>query len=345
MVSSLLTALILLLPLIAAQESFPVESYPVETYPASYPAEVPVETSSLGPGPEPFPTYSAIPQPEPEPTGITVTYDGPVTSTYPEGPPIITNPACNPEAGDCPPCVPGEGDCPYPATSTTSPPIITNPASESPSPSPSTTCICYSAPCAPCNGTPIPYPQTIYTTILHTITSCAPDITSCSPGHVTTSLISLSTITSPIPVYATTYTTAYVDICPTGITTKTYTITRTCTEEKCSAPTTIPEHFTTTTKVCEACPDRPTLTITCPVESETGTWSNSTTIAAGTGTGKPSGSNTGAGGAGCGYGGLCPSENGNETGHFETGGAESAFGGGVKVLAVGGLVGLLGLML
>merc|ERR1711977_394062 len=52
----------------------------------------------------------------------------------------------------------------------------------------------------------------------------------------------------------TVYTTVYVDVCPTGPTTKTYTITQTCATPSGA----LPEHFTTTTKVCDACAGKPT---------------------------------------------------------------------------------------
>ncbi|KAL2068734.1 hypothetical protein VTL71DRAFT_15072 [Oculimacula yallundae] len=344
MFSSSLTTILLLLPLISAQVSYPIDPYPTDYVPdpLSY---------TLVPQPDPSLIYTLVPGPSytevPEPS-LTYSETLPVI-TYPVcNPETEECPACNPETEECPPCTPGEGDCPYPVTSTTPlEPVY-------PTPSPSPTCVCFNYPCLPCNGTPIPYPQTIYTTEIHTITSCAPN-TPCAPGQLTTSTISLSTIASPIAVYTTIYTTAYIDICPTGLTTKTYTITHTCTEEKCSVPTTLPEHFTTTEKVCVACPEKPTLTVTCPVETATGTWSNGTVPGAGTGkpVTPPAGSETAAGGNteptgtgnGCGYAGACPSGEGNGTGPYVTAGAGSVFVGGLKVLAIGGLVGVLVLML
>ncbi|KAL5317750.1 hypothetical protein ACEPPN_014849 [Leptodophora sp. 'Broadleaf-Isolate-01'] len=407
-----LTLLTLLVPLIAAQ------SYSVNPLPTSTVVEDPAPTYIVDPPPsyipDPIPSYTPIPQPEPEPTYTTVTYDEPVpSSTVGEDLPVVTYPACVPGEGDCPPCVPGEGECPYPPVSSTiapepcipdathqcpppaGPTSTPNPyptsdlpvtivgSTDLPLPTPSTStnvCVCFKAPCTPCNGTPIPYPQTIYTTVIHTRTSCATDISSCPLGQKTTSTISLST--TPSPVYTTIYTTAYIDICPTGLTTKTYTLTRTCTQEACYGPTDLPDHFTTTEKVCGACPGKPTITVTCPVESETGIWVNGTTTATGAGpvggcpggevcageTSKPvptvaceghgcpmEGSESAAGGVakptssgmGCPYGESCPpGGNGTSGGPYVTGGAaESVLVGGVKVLVIGGLVGVLVLML
>ncbi|PVH78206.1 hypothetical protein DL98DRAFT_256135 [Cadophora sp. DSE1049] len=176
----------------------------------------------------------------------------------------------------------------------------------------------------------------------------------------------------PYKPYTTVYTTAYIDICPTGLTTKTYTLTQTCsTNSTCHIPTRtgIPEHFTTTTKVCHACPGIPTLTVTCPVETEMGRWRNGTGTATGyhgaecieTGSGKlmppvptvtkceghgcPEGAKTAAGvptpppsGSGCGAGESCPPSGGNGTGPHVTAGAEGRFVSGVEILVLGAFV-------
>ncbi|KAG4428428.1 hypothetical protein IFR05_016087 [Cadophora sp. M221] len=400
--------LLALLPLLAAQ------SYPVNPLPTSTMVEDPAPTYIVDPPPsyipDPIPSYTPIPQPEPEPTYTTVTYDEPVpSSTIGEDLPIMTYPACVPGEGECPyppvsstmvpesECVPDSTrECPPPVGPTSTPvpyptsniPVIIVGSTDLPLPSPTITststnfCVCFKAPCTPCNGTPIPYPQTIYTTIIHTITSCSPFITSCPLGQKTTSTISLSTIPHPSlePVYTTIYTTAYIDICPTGITTKTYTLTRTYTLEAYHV-TEVPDHFTTTEKVCDACAGKPTVTVTCPVESETGIWVNGTTPAgpaagcpggeaypgekrkpavceghgclmggsesAAGGVAKPTGSGSGSG-MGCPYGESCPpGGNGTSGGgpYVTAGAAERVLVGGVKVLVVGGFVGVVVLML
>jgi hypothetical protein len=48
---------------------------------------------------------------------------------------------------------------------------------------------------------------------------------------------------------------------------QTYTITETCSGEYVKP--TIPPGFTTTLKVCDVCKNKPTITVTCPIESET----------------------------------------------------------------------------
>ena len=67
----------------------------------------------------------------------------------------------------------------------------------------------------------------------------------------------------------TTYTTAYIEICSTGETSKTYTITESCTEENQPRPSTyVPSGFTVSTLECEVC-EHPTVTLTTPCEETT----------------------------------------------------------------------------
>ncbi|KAK0109614.1 hypothetical protein ONS95_002296 [Cadophora gregata] len=154
------------------------------------------------------------------------------------------------------------------------------------------------------------------------------------------------------------YETAYIDICPTGITTKTYTITQTCTKEACHKPTesVIPPHFVVTTKVCDACAGQPTVTVTCPIAVETGVYTNGTTPCYGKGCPAPPPAPTvtqcvgcpGEGAkttpavptktaAGCGSGVTCPPP-GNGT--YVTGGADGKFVSSAEVLALSMLVGI-----
>merc|ERR1712058_189924 len=104
----------------------------------------------------------------------------------------------------------------------------------------------------------------------------------------------------------------------------TYTITQTCATPSGA----LPEHFTTTTKVCDACAGKPTLTVTCPIETAAATATGNATsvVAVPTGT------------AGCGSGGSCPA-GGNGTVIYVTAGAEGRFVTGLEVLVLGAMWG------
>ncbi|PBP20911.1 hypothetical protein BUE80_DR008344 [Diplocarpon rosae] len=183
--------------------------------------------------------------------------------------PEPTTPACNPEDEVC---VPG------PETTASAPEVASVSTASTAS---AVISLSGSTDISSATGTPAPVTtlhSMLYTTLVQTITSCAPTVTNCPYGSITTHTIPLPPATN-VPVYETIYTTAYVDICPTGLTTHTYTLTHTCTAAACQAPTTLPTHFAVTTKVCSACEGKPTLTVTCPVE--TGKWSNGTATAPG----------------------------------------------------------------
>merc|ERR1711977_139195 len=77
-----------------------------------------------------------------------------------------------------------------------------------------------------------------------------------SKFQISFKMVSITATLLPAPYLnqTTVYTTVYVDVCPTGLTTKTYTITQTCATPSGA----LPEHFTTTTKVCDACAGKPT---------------------------------------------------------------------------------------
>ncbi|KAI9046573.1 hypothetical protein LZ554_009317 [Drepanopeziza brunnea f. sp. 'monogermtubi'] len=246
-------------------------------------------------------------------------------------PALAPSPSCNPELGYCPP--------PTGATSTIGIPGIETPGietstigagtisafstSEAPVPTAVPTmseapCFCLVYPCE-CDAA-----STMYTTVIHTITSCPATVTDCPYGSTTQSIVPLPTFTpcasaeecqaqdnacrtapnanqsycsaqlaeclSQHPehptteaVHTTIYTTQYVDVCPTGLTTKTYTITNTCTKTECQKPTTHPANFAETTKVCTACEGQPTLTVTCPITT-TALYTNGTSTPP---TGKP----------------------------------------------------------
>lgn len=74
------------------------------------------------------------------------------------------------------------------------------------------------------------------------------------------------------PGYTTVYTTQYEALCPTGMTTSTYTVTESCTDSTPTwtpGPKHIPQGFTVTTQVCTQCAETPqTVTITQPCGCE-----------------------------------------------------------------------------
>ena len=75
--------------------------------------------------------------------------------------------------------------------------------------------------------------------------------------------------TTSTPGIWTTYTTAYINTCSTGLTTKTYTITESCTSSNQPRPSSyVPSGFTVTTVKCSAC-EQPTVTLTTPCEATT----------------------------------------------------------------------------
>ncbi|EKD14104.1 uncharacterized protein L3040_007895 [Drepanopeziza brunnea f. sp. 'multigermtubi'] len=292
--------------------------------------------------------------------------------------PLAPSPSCNPELGYCPglpssvpavplPCDPELGYCPLPpgATSTIGIPGIETPgietsaisagttsalsSSEAPVPTAVPTmseapCICLVYPCE-CDAAA----STMYTTVVHTITSCPASVTDCPYGSTTQSVVPLPTFTpcasaeecqaqddacrtapnanqsycaaqlaeclSQHPeaptteaLHTTIYTTQYVDVCPTGLTTKTYTLTNTCTRTECQQPTTHPANFAETTKVCTACPGQPTLTVTCPITS-TALYTNGTSPP-GTPVPAPAPAATPCNGANCPPAGSAPACNG-----------------------------------
>merc|ERR1712058_86176 len=87
--------------------------------------------------------------------------------------------------------------------------------------------------------------------ITATLLTTLPPFLAAAQSSTTSSTTYPVTTLLPAPYLnqTTVYTTVYVDVCPTGLTTKTYTITQTCATPSGA----LPEHFTTTTKVCDAC--------------------------------------------------------------------------------------------
>ncbi|KAI6710032.1 hypothetical protein JHW43_007413 [Diplocarpon mali] len=202
------------------------------------------------------------------------TCPNPVSSTIE---PESTTPACDYEDGECAPGPETTLSAPEVASISTSSTISTSTASTADA----VTSLSGSTEISSAAETPAPVTtlhSTLFTTLVQTITSCAPTVTNCPYGSITTHTIPLPPPTNAL-MYETTYTTAYVDICPTGLTTHTYTLTHKCTAAACQIPTTVPTNFAVTTKVCSACEGKPTLTVTCPVE--TGKWSNGTATAPG----------------------------------------------------------------
>jgi hypothetical protein len=91
-----------------------------------------------------------------------------------------------------------------------------------------------------------------------------------SPSYSTSIAYSCVTTVSAIGPFVTIYQTVYVDVCPTGTIYNTYTITDTCGcthSTDYTRPTGCPSGFTVTTKVCDACPGAPTITVTQPIKS------------------------------------------------------------------------------
>jgi len=68
-------------------------------------------------------------------------------------------------------------------------------------------------------------------------------------------------------VYTTTYCTVYNSICPSGLTSATYTITQTCTGTTPIDYSTAPPGYTAVTTVCGHCPGAPTYTLTQPCDT------------------------------------------------------------------------------
>lgn len=88
--------------------------------------------------------------------------------------------------------------------------------------------------------------------------------TFCSGNDCRTSVVAIPTVTI--------YPLAVPDICETGLTTRTITITATCTKGCDSRPTGVPQGYTTTQVYCSACADPSTILLTVKV-TETSSWS------------------------------------------------------------------------
>jgi chitinase len=115
--------------------------------------------------------------------------------------------------------------------------------------------------------------------------SAAPDSsvtdTSGSPYTTETFYYCTAPTFSATGPFVTVYNTVYVDVCPTGLTQVTYTITDTCGcqhESDYTRPTGCPSGFTVTEKTCTMCPGMPVITCTTPIAhaSETSNPTNGT---------------------------------------------------------------------
>jgi chitinase len=111
----------------------------------------------------------------------------------------------------------------------------------------------------------IPRTQTYTTTTVQTITKCSPNKKDCPVNSATPTVLVTETKTA-ITVVAvpttTVYVTSVVDVCSTGLQTKTVTITQTCSTGCTSKPTGIPQGYTTTVKYCDACATPSSVTVT-----------------------------------------------------------------------------------
>lgn len=123
----------------------------------------------------------------------------------------------------------------------------------------------------------VPITKTYTTTTVETITQCNRD-KYCPLNTATPTLIvtGVKTITTVVAVPTTTvYVTSVVDVCSTGLTTSTVTVTQTCKAGCVTRPTGPAQGFTTTVKYCAACATPSTMTVTL-CTSCTGTPAKST---------------------------------------------------------------------
>jgi chitinase len=111
----------------------------------------------------------------------------------------------------------------------------------------------------------IPLTKTHTTITVQTVTKCSYDKKDCPVNSATPTVLVTETKTA-ITVVAvpttTVYVTSIVDVCSTGLQTKTVTVTQTCNKGCISKPTGIPQGYTTTVKYCEACATPSTVTVT-----------------------------------------------------------------------------------
>ncbi len=109
---------------------------------------------------------------------------------------------------------------------------------------------------------------TTSTSAMATVKGCS--VTNMSASSSTTSVFYYCTppASTAIGPFVTVYNTVYIDVCPTGITSVTYTISDTCGCTHSSdyvRPTGCPSGFTVTEKTCTACPGTPVITVTTPI--------------------------------------------------------------------------------
>ncbi|KAH7070311.1 hypothetical protein FB567DRAFT_613153 [Paraphoma chrysanthemicola] len=111
----------------------------------------------------------------------------------------------------------------------------------------------------------IPYTKTYTTTTVQTITECRRNDKACPLNTATRTayITETKTATTVIAIPTTTvYVTKVVDVCSTGLTTKTATVTQTCNSGCTTRVTGVPQGYTTTVKYCDACATPSTVTVT-----------------------------------------------------------------------------------
>ncbi|KAH7078174.1 hypothetical protein BKA63DRAFT_593574 [Paraphoma chrysanthemicola] len=111
----------------------------------------------------------------------------------------------------------------------------------------------------------IPYTKTYTTTTVQTITECRRNDKACPLNTATRTayITETKTATTVIAIPTTTvYVTKVVDVCSTGLTTKTATVTQTCNAGCTTRVTGVPQGYTTTVKYCDACATPSTVTVT-----------------------------------------------------------------------------------
>ncbi|KAF2828912.1 alpha/beta-hydrolase [Ophiobolus disseminans] len=107
--------------------------------------------------------------------------------------------------------------------------------------------------------------KTYTTTTVQTITACRRDDKSCplNSALLTAVVTETKTIVAVVAVPTTTvYVTRIVDVCSTGLTTSTATISQTCNAGCTVRPAGVPQGYTTTVKYCDACATPSKVTVT-----------------------------------------------------------------------------------
>lgn len=111
----------------------------------------------------------------------------------------------------------------------------------------------------------VPITKTYTEVAVQTITKCDGDGKYC-PLNLATPTAYVTDVKTGITVVAVPtkiiYATRIIDVCSTGLTTSSVTVTQTCKDGCTAKPTGIPHGYTTTVKYCEACATPSTVTVT-----------------------------------------------------------------------------------